>query len=83
MFNAVLVKGIISQVAGMSSAYIVKNVIRSHVHPETTVQTAQMYIGSFAIGGYVSKRIMQDTSETLDQIEAIYNRLQEHKNTAE
>ena len=83
MFDVSFVKFVVSQAAGLSSAYIVKSIIANNVSPETKVDVAKTLLGSFAIGGMVSQHVMQNTKERLDHIEEVYNNFVEQKTAEE
>lgn len=81
MFNVAMAKFIISNVAGLSSSYIVKGIINNNVAPQTSIDSAMLFIGKFAIGGMVSEAVTRSTNQRLDDIEGLYHKYNDELNS--
>lgn len=76
MVDINLVKLMANVAITSSTSMVVRNVIRANVLPATPLQSAQVWIGSFAIGGAVAERCWERTDAQIDRGLALYKRWQ-------
>lgn len=74
------IKLVTNIVVTSSVGKVVKQVIAANTDPETRVEQAQVWIGSFAIGGMVAERAYSRTEPQIEKVVNFIDKWQESKN---
>lgn len=74
------IKLVSNLVVTTSVGKVVKQVIAANVEPETAIETAQVWIGTFAIGGMVAERCWNRTEPNVDKVIDFIDKWQEERN---
>lgn len=62
------VKFVATNVVGFSVGAVIKTIIRNNAIPETTLQSAEVFVASYAIGGMVAKAACGYTDQKVDEL---------------
>lgn len=63
-----IAKAVARFIVGFSAGHVTTSVLRNAVAPQTSIQKAEVIIGSFAIGGIVSDKAGAWTDEQIDSL---------------
>lgn len=79
--NIQLVKAVARLIVGVSTSFVVANVLRNNVTPASKLQEAELAVAAFAIGGATSEVTKQYTDKTIDSIHDLYQKLASKEDT--
>jgi len=68
MTKTELAKTIVTRVAGVSTTFCVANIIKNNTTPQNKLQSAEVWVGAFALGSIVSDRVETHVSDGIDKI---------------
>lgn len=61
------VKKVATTVVGFSVGAVVKRIIQNNATPESTLQSAELFVASYALGGMVAKAAREYTDQKVDE----------------